>query len=141
MLFRSTLALMLLSAATLPAARAADRAPSELVLGVHHGFESTAGIAFADKDWNSGGCAGRFLRDESNVLYDRVTGVRATKGDQADFLAKTCLRRGYRVGGDDRVKSQASSDLLQFLRDAEVLRDEEARAFVPDCQSIPGFAR
>ncbi len=109
--------------------------------GVHHGFESTAGIAFAEKDWNSGGCAGRFLRDESNVLYDRVTGQRATKGDQADFLAKTCLKRGYRVGGDDRVKSQASSDLLQFLRDVEVLRDEEARALVPDCQSIPGFAR
>ena len=32
MLFRSALALMLFSAATLPAARAADRSPSELVL-------------------------------------------------------------------------------------------------------------
>ena len=105
--------------------------------GVHHGFESTAGIVFAGKDWNSGGCAGRFLRDESNVLYDRATGRRATKGDQADFLAKTCLKRGHRGGGDDRVKSQASADLLQFLRDVEVLHDEEARAVVPDCQSIP----
>jgi dienelactone hydrolase/N-formylglutamate amidohydrolase len=110
--------------------------------GVHHGFENTAGIVFAEKDWNSGGCAGRFLRDESNVLYDRATGRRATKGDQADFLAKTCLKRGHRGGGDDRVKSQASADLLQFLRDVEVLHDEEARAAVPDCQSIPqGIAR
>ena len=110
--------------------------------GVHHGFESTGGIVFAEKDWNSGGCAGRFLRDESGVLFDRATGRRATTGDQADFLVRTCLKLGHRGGGDDRVKSQAAADLLQFLRDVEVLRDEEARVVVPDCASVPlGIAR
>ena len=110
--------------------------------GVHHSFESTSGITFAAGDWNSGGCSGRFLRDEGNVLYDRTTGLRATPGDQAEFLAKTCLKRGYRNGGDDRVKAQAAADLLQFLRDVEVLRDDEARAVVPDCNGVlQGIAR
>lgn len=85
--------------------------------GVYHGYENTGGIVFAGGDWNSGGCAGRFLRDESYVLYDRVTGRRATTGEQGEFLVRTCLKRGYRDGGDDRVKAQASADLLQLLRD------------------------
>lgn len=105
--------------------------------GVYHGYENTGGIVFAEGDWNSGGCAGRFLRDESYVLYDRVTGRRATTGEQGEFLVRTCLKRGYRDGGDDRVKAQASADLLQFLRDVNVLRDEEARAVVPNCGSMP----
>jgi dienelactone hydrolase len=104
--------------------------------GVHHAYEGTAGIGFAAKDWISRDCAGRFLRDEQRLLYDRASGGRATQGAENDFLIRTCLQRGYTVGGDDRVKAQATADLLQFLRDSEVLRDEEARAVVPDCATV-----
>jgi TPR repeat protein len=58
-------------------------------------------------------------------------------GNATEFLFRTCLQLGYTVGGDERVKAQATADLLQFLRDAEVLYDEQARAIVPDCASIP----
>jgi TPR repeat protein len=105
--------------------------------GVYHAFEWTAGIAFAPNDWTGRACAGRFWRDERNVLYERSSGRRATTGNQTDFLFRTCLQTGYTVGGDERVKAQATADLLQFLRDADVLWDDEARAVVPDCATIP----
>jgi dienelactone hydrolase len=104
--------------------------------GVHHAYEGTAGIGFVAKDWTSRDCAGRFLRDEQGILYDRASGRRATQDNQNDFLIRTCLQRGHTVGGDERVKAQATADLLQFLRDTEVLRDEEARAVVPDCATV-----
>ncbi|MBL8588367.1 MAG: sel1 repeat family protein [Methylobacteriaceae bacterium] len=105
--------------------------------GVHHSFESTGGIGEVPQDWASTHCAGRFLRDENFILYDRASGKRATSGSQTDYLFSTCLKRGYLVGGDGRVKAQASADLLQFLRDVDVLQDEAARAVTPDCASLP----
>lgn len=105
--------------------------------GVYHAFEWTAGIGFAPNDWTGRACAGRFWRDERNILYERSSGRRATNGNQTDFLFRQCMQIGYTVGGDERVKAQATSDLIQFLRDAEVLHDDEARAVVPDCATIP----
>src|SRR5262249_23185932 len=74
---------------------------------------------------------------ENFILYERSTGRRATKGSQTEYLFKTCLKRGYVFGGDERVKAQATADLLQFLRDADVLHDEAARGAVPDCGTLP----
>ena len=104
--------------------------------GVHHAYEGTAGIGFAAQDWSSRDCAGRFFRDDQGIIYDRASGKRAAQGDQTDFLIRTCLKRGYAAGGDERVKAQAMADLLQFLRDVEVLSDAEARAVVPDCATV-----
>ena len=84
-----------------------------------------------------GACAGRFWRDEWGRLYDRSSGQTATQGNQTDFLFRTCLQTGYTIGGGERVKAQATADLIQFLRDAEILSDAEARAIVPDCVTIP----
>ena len=105
--------------------------------GVYHGYEGTAGVSFAANDWASHDCAGRFDRDENFLIYHRGTNQRITQGSQTEYLFKTCLKRGYVVGGDERVKAQATADLLQFLRDAGVLRDEAALAVVPDCAELP----
>ena len=105
--------------------------------GVYHAYEWTGGIGFAPDDWTARACAGRFWRDEWSRLYDRSSGQRATQDNQTDFLFRTCLQTGYTIGGDERVKAQATADLIQFLRDAEILSDAEARAIVPDCVTIP----
>jgi hypothetical protein len=105
--------------------------------GVHHSYEGTGGLAYAAEDWASYDCAGLFDRDENFLLYHRGTNKRVTKGSQTEYLIKTCLKRGYVAGGDERVKTQATADLLQFLRDSNVLNDEAARAVVPDCTNIP----
>jgi dienelactone hydrolase len=109
--------------------------------GVYHGYEGTAGVVFASDDWASNDCYGRFDRDENFLLYHRGTNQRITQGSQTDYLFKTCLKRGFVVGGDERVKAQARADLLQFLRDAGILRDEEALAVVPDCAKLPESLR
>ena len=105
--------------------------------GVHHSYEGTAGLTYAADDWASYDCAGRFERDENFLLYHRGTNKRITTGSQTEFLFKTCLKRGYVVGGDERVKAQAAADLIQFLRDANVLWDPVARTAVPDCTTVP----
>lgn len=105
--------------------------------GVYHAQESTGGIAAVPDDWTSRACSGRFWRDDNGVIIERATGERATTGNVTEFLFRTCTQRGYTIGGDERVKAQAIADLLQFLRDALVLRDEEARAVVPDCGTFP----
>jgi dienelactone hydrolase len=109
--------------------------------GVYHGYEGTAGAVFAADDWASAECGGRFDRDENFLLYHRGTTQRITQGSQTEYLFKTCLKRGFVVGGDERVKAQATADLLQFLRDAGVLSDEAARAIVPDCAKLPDHVR
>ena len=105
--------------------------------GVYHAYEGTNGVGLVADDWASHECAGRYDRDENFILYERGTTRRMTKGSQTEHLFKTCLKRGYVFGGDERVKAQATADLLQFLRDADVLRDEAARAIVPDCATLP----
>jgi TPR repeat protein len=104
--------------------------------GVYHTYEWTGGTDTAPKDWTGRACAGRFWRDEQGKLYERSSGKPAASGNQTEFLFNTCMQTGYTVGGDERVKTQATADLLQFLRDAGVLRDEGARVVVPDCATI-----
>ncbi|MFZ4809525.1 MAG: dienelactone hydrolase family protein [Hyphomicrobiaceae bacterium] len=105
--------------------------------GVYHAYEGTSGVMFAADNWASQNCSGRFDRDENFLLYHRGTNRRITPGSQTDYLFKTCLQRGYVVGGDERVKAQATADLLQFLRDAEVISDRAALALLPDCATLP----
>ena len=105
--------------------------------GVYHGYEWTGGVGLAADDWASHECAGRFDRDADFLLYHRGTNRRITQGSQTEYLFKTCMKRGYVAGGDERVKAQATADLLQFLRDAGVLTDAAAHAVVPDCTMLP----
>lgn len=119
--------------------RAAGKAQIRIAVypGVFHAYEGTSGVHFAADDWASTACAGRFDRDENFLLYHRGTNRRITAGgSQTEYLFKTCLKRGYTNGGDERVKAQATADLLQFLRDVDVLRDETARTLVGDCGGI-----
>jgi len=104
--------------------------------GVYHAYEATGGVTFAADNWASHDCVGRFDRDENMRLYHRGTNRRIPPGLQSDYLFKTCLQRGYIVGGDERVKAQATADLLQFLRDADVISDQVARALLPDCATL-----
>jgi dienelactone hydrolase len=104
--------------------------------GVYHAHESTGGIATVRDDWTGRNCSGRFWRDDDGVIVARDTGERV-RGNVTDFLFRTCEERGYTIGGDERVMAQSTADLLQFLRDVDVLQDAEARAVVPDCATIP----
>jgi hypothetical protein len=45
-------------------------------------------------------------------------------------------KRLVNTGGDARVRAQAIADLLQFLRDANILDDADAQAIGPDCTQI-----
>lgn len=105
--------------------------------GVYHAYEGTGGISQATDDETARACAGRYVQDARRRLFDRATGRPVAAGRERRFLLETCIERGYTVGGDARVKAQATADLLQFLRDVEVLHDAEARAVVPDCAAIP----
>lgn len=105
--------------------------------GVYHAYEGTAGLAYVAEDETGRACAGRYVQDARRRLFDRATGLPVAPGRERAFLLETCLERGYTVGGDARVKAQATADLLQFLRDVEVLHDTEARAVVPDCAPLP----
>jgi hypothetical protein len=106
--------------------------------GVYHAYEATGGIAWLAEDETGRDCAGRYLMDGNRNLLDRTTGrTVAPAARSRQHVMQSCVRRGYTIGGDERVKAQATADLLQFLRDAEVLTDPEARAAVPDCAALP----
>jgi dienelactone hydrolase len=106
--------------------------------GVYHAYEATGGVGWLPDDETGRACTGRYLLDGARNLLDRSSGrlvAAASRGRQ--HVLETCAERGYTIGGDERVKAQATADLLQFLRDAEVLVDAEARAVVPDCGTFP----
>jgi dienelactone hydrolase len=101
--------------------------------GVYHAYESTSGLRRIEVE-RGYGCD--FVHDEQFNVTDRRTG-KSVRGDLREYLLKTCIDIGpVTVGGDPRVKAQAVADLLQFLRDAEVIADAEARAVVPDCRAF-----
>jgi hypothetical protein len=78
-------------------------------------------------------------------LFWKTSGVWVDRATQKEipvsyrWLLKNCIDRGqpYRVGGDRRVKTQSSADLLQFLRDVGIIADAAAKAIVPDCNTLP----
>jgi dienelactone hydrolase len=105
--------------------------------GVHHGYESTGGIYRIESEEEDPKCSGRYFIDGNARLIDRTSGNRVTPpGGFTQWWRKTCVELGRTVGGDERVKAQATADLLQFLRDAEIIFDADARTVVPDCTTI-----
>jgi dienelactone hydrolase len=101
--------------------------------GVSHAYENTGGLRRIEVE-RGRGCD--VLYDERMKGFDRRTG-KPISGDLRQYLLKTCVDNGpVTVGGDPRVKAQAVADLLQFLRDADVIVDAEARAVVPECRSF-----
>ena len=116
--------------------RAAGNAKLRLAIypGVHHGKENISGI-FLETSRHTPNC--RFFFSPGRGLTDRKTGQYVPGGKVWDHIYRTCASPGpFAEGGDQRVKAQATADLVQFLRDVDIIVDEEARAVVPDCAAI-----
>jgi TPR repeat protein len=108
--------------------------------GVYHGKESIGGIVFERGSHHTPNC--RFFMTASGRLIDRKTNKAVPPAEGWDYILRTCATEGpFTVGGDMRVKAQASADLLQFLRDIDIVVDAQARAVVPDCSAIAGELR
>jgi dienelactone hydrolase len=103
--------------------------------GVYHAKENVGGIARERGDLHTPNC--RFYVTAERRLIDRKTGQHVPPGKEWAYIARTCGTAGpFAIGGDVRVKEQAVADLLQFLRDIDIVVDAEARAAVPDCAAI-----
>jgi len=103
--------------------------------GVYHGKENIAGITRLEDGPHTPNC--RFLITSDRRHIDRKTGQRLPPGKERDYIYRTCATNGpFTLGGDRRVKAQGADDLLQFLRDVDIVVDTEARAVVPDCTTI-----
>lgn len=121
--------------------RAAGNATVRLAVypGVYHAMESAGGVVEITVE-RAKRC--RIFRS-GDRWFDRSTGKLAPAGQERAYIMKNCIDTGpVTVGGDGRVKAQAVADLVQFLRDVDVVEDREARAVVPDCASFaPGNTR
>ena len=101
--------------------------------GVFHAFENIGGVYnIAIDKWN----CNLFIRD-NQTLVDRSTG-RTIRGVERDsFVSSNCRGQGRAdVGGENRVKMQMAEDLLQILRDHNILVDHEAQALLTDCAGL-----
>lgn len=101
--------------------------------GVYHAYEWTGGIALVPKDETARNCKLTYVQDGLSRTYRKSTNERVGR----EGLLRECVEFGYTVGGEPRVKEQATADLLQFLHDANVLIDEEARRLIPSCAAYP----
>jgi dienelactone hydrolase len=101
--------------------------------GVFHAFEWTGGIL---EENNETYIRCNYSRNERGLLTDRATGKTVQPGAGRAAERQCVDKRLVNVGGDARVKTQATADLLQFLRDTKILNDEDAQAIVPDCTQI-----
>jgi dienelactone hydrolase len=102
--------------------------------GVYHAFNWTGGIdETMDEDYRR--CS--LFWKNSNVWIDRKSQKEVPASHQ--WLMKNCVDRiqPHKVGGDRRVEAQSSADLLQFLRDVGIIEDADARAILPDCNTLP----
>ena len=82
----------------------------------HHGKENIGGIAFEQGHLHTPNC--RFFMTASGRLIDRKTNTPVPPAEGWNYILRTCASEGpFTIGGDMRVKAQASADLLQFLRD------------------------
>jgi dienelactone hydrolase len=104
--------------------------------GVTHGYEWTGGrIAAKVELWTC-----EFSQRNAGAMVDRKTN-RAFPNARFDQVTERnkCIEKNaaVHVGGDQRVRDQAVGDLLQFLRDYDILRDDDVRAVLPDCATVP----
>jgi dienelactone hydrolase len=103
--------------------------------GVYHAFEGTGGIAEAHVEHGKR-CS--FFRNAEGRLTDRANGQAVPANRERRYVLEHCVDHGpVTIHGDQRVKAQATADLLQFLRDVGIVEDAEARAIVPDCSTLP----
>jgi len=103
--------------------------------GVYHAKESIGGVVSLEDGPHTPNC--RFFLTADRQLIDRKSGQRVPIAKSWEHIRQTCATTGpFTQGGDPRVKAQAAADLLQFLRDIDVVADAEARAAVPDCATI-----
>jgi TPR repeat protein/acetyl esterase/lipase len=103
--------------------------------GVHHAKENVAGLV-QENSRHTPEC--RFFMTSERRLIDRKSKKQVPAGTEWNYIYRTCATSGpFTGGGDPRVKAQAAADLLQFLRDIDVVVDAEARAAVPDCATVP----
>lgn len=101
--------------------------------GAYHAMESAGGIAELTAE-RSHRCSYYRAGDR---FVDRSDGQVVPGSQLRAHVLKTCVDSGpVTIGGDGRTKGQAVSDLLQFLRDIDIVEDREARAVVPDCASV-----
>jgi TPR repeat protein/dienelactone hydrolase len=102
--------------------------------GVYHDKEYIAGLV-RESGQHTPNC--RLFLTADRRLLDRKTGRRVPQSSASEYVYRTCATTGpFTLGGDARVKAQASADLLQFLRDIDIVVDVGARAAAPDCASI-----
>jgi dienelactone hydrolase len=103
--------------------------------GVYHAYEWTAGIQVEQVErWQ--GC--RLEQNGDGSWIDLQTKKTIPDWQLRAYALKTCIDTGpVTIGGDSRVKAQAVADLLQFLRDSDIIADRDARAILPDCSAIP----
>jgi dienelactone hydrolase len=103
--------------------------------GIYHAFELTAGVIEEHVErWKS--C--RYDLDRNGRWIDPKTGQQLPFAHERAAVLRTCLDQGpVTVGGDDAAFRQAEADLLQFLRDFDVIEDAEARVILPDCAKFP----
>lgn len=103
--------------------------------GVHHALEWHGGIGQEPDAERYRNCS--FMRKNDSTWTDRRSGKDIPSREVDEYLKRTCIDRGpVTVGGEWRVKQQATADLLQFLREIDIIEDAEARTLVGDCAII-----
>jgi dienelactone hydrolase len=103
--------------------------------GIYHAFELTAGIIEEQVErWKT--C--RYDLDRNGRWFDPKSGQQLPFAHERAAVLRTCVDQGpVTVGGDDGMFRRAEADLLQFLRDFDIIEDAEVRAIVPDCATVP----
>jgi dienelactone hydrolase len=90
---------------------------------VYHAKEFVEGLARESGHQHTPNC--RLFQTAGRQLIDRKTGRRVPPGS---YVHWRCATSGpFFRGGDGRVKAQASADLVQFLRDIDIVADGGAR--------------
>jgi dienelactone hydrolase len=103
--------------------------------GVFHAQEGTGGAQLITAE-TSRDCS--LWREDNGRLTDRHTGSRFPAGRERIELFRRCVGlTSVTVGGDPRMKAQLTADILQFLRDVDVIADAEAGMVVPECARLP----
>jgi TPR repeat protein/dienelactone hydrolase len=117
--------------------RAAGNSNIQLAVypGVSHALESIGGLVEDKVElWHR--CRMEITSD--NQWYDRGTNKIVPEREVRAYALRHCIDNApVTEGGEPRVKWQAVADLLQFLKDVEVVEDREARAVVPECSAFP----
>ncbi len=101
--------------------------------GVYHAQEWIGGVQTIQAER---GNACSFYFDSEWRNFDRTAG-KPVSGDGWAYAKSRCVDTGpVTIGGDARTRDQMVEDILQFLRDSDIVRDDAARRLVPDCAAM-----